>query len=417
MPGPESTPPCSWKNSLSYMDTYLVAPNSPTQNRIGLLDVLRALALLGIVIVHAHDHFNIYELNFITEGWQTTANVLVDWCYTHLFVGKAFLIFSFLFGLSFFIQLDRNEQKGIDFRNRFIWRLVLLCGFGVLHSCFYDGDILLIFGILGLFIVPLFRCSSRSLIILALICFLQPVAIYDTLVQQGILLDWPISASWPIYVTNYTGPGRDEVYMTGTWWEVARFNLYIGFWGKWHYILTSSGRLWQTLGLFIVGLLVGRSRYFENTAHHLKLTKKLFVYGIVSHLVLITLATHYPATQRFLQCWGNLAFGTGFVAGVVLVFHYCKLTHLSGLLCAVGKCTLSCYVAQSIIFTSLFFGWGFGLAAYVAPWLCIVLALCVFFIQAVVAKYWLKHFYYGPLEWLWRSATMLKWQKMHKLSA
>lgn len=391
--------------------------SSPVPNRISILDVLRALALLGIVIVHAHDHFNIYELSFASEGWQSLANSIVDWCYNYLFVGKAFLIFSFLFGVSFFIQLDRSEQKGIDFRKRFMWRLVLLCGFGLIHSCFYDGDILLIFGILGFFIVPLFHCPSRWLIIMAIICFLQPVAIYDTLVQHGILPDCPHSSAWPIYVTNYTGPSRDEVYMTGTWWEVARFNLYIGFWGKWHYILTSSGRLWQTLGLFIAGLLVGRSRYFENMPRHLTLTKKLLIYGIVTHLVLVGIAAYYPATQRFLQCWGNLAFGISFVAGIILIFHYFKLSHIKDLLCAVGKCTLSCYVTQSIIFTTLFFGWGFGLAAYVAPWLCIVLALIIFCIQATIAKLWLKHFYYGPLEWLWRSGTMQKWQKMSKLSA
>ena len=98
----------------------------PRAARITILDILRALALLGIVTVHAHDHFNLYLPMPPAEGWQAAANSAADWAYEHLFVSKSFLLFSFLFGLSFFIQLDRQEQKGVDFRKRFMWRLALL---------------------------------------------------------------------------------------------------------------------------------------------------------------------------------------------------------------------------------------------------------------------------------------------------
>ena len=114
----------------------------PRAARITILDILRALALLGIVIVHAHDHFNLYLPMPPAEGWQAAANSAADWAYEHLFVSKSFLLFSFLFGLSFFIQLDRQEQKGVDFRKRFMWRLALLFLLGLAHTLFYDGDIL-----------------------------------------------------------------------------------------------------------------------------------------------------------------------------------------------------------------------------------------------------------------------------------
>ena len=104
--------------------------------RITILDILRALALLGIVIVHAHDHFNLYLPVLPAAGWQAAANGAADWLYEHLFVSKSFLLFSFLFGLSFFIQLDRQEQRGVDFRKRFMWRLVLLFLLGLVHTLF-----------------------------------------------------------------------------------------------------------------------------------------------------------------------------------------------------------------------------------------------------------------------------------------
>ena len=132
--------------------------------RITILDILRALALLGIVIVHTHDHFNLYLPMPPAEGWQAAANSAADWAYEHLFVSKSFLLFSFLFGLSFFIQLDRREQQGIDFRKRFMWRLTLLFLLGLAHTLFYDGDILTLFQIQGLTISfhnIVFKMKSR----------------------------------------------------------------------------------------------------------------------------------------------------------------------------------------------------------------------------------------------------------------
>ena len=87
------------------------AGTPPPAARITILDILRALALLGIVIVHTHDHFNLYLPMPPAEGWQAAANSAADWAYEHLFVSKSFLLFSFLFGLSFFIQLDRRGNR------------------------------------------------------------------------------------------------------------------------------------------------------------------------------------------------------------------------------------------------------------------------------------------------------------------
>ena len=132
-------------------------------------------ALLGIVTVHAHDHFNLYLPMPPAEGWQAAANSAADLAYEHLFVSKSFLLFSFLFGLSFFIQLDRQEQKGGDFRKRFMWRLALLFLRGLAHTLFYDGDILTIFGVLGFALVALYKRGTPLLVILCLLC-LMPVS-------------------------------------------------------------------------------------------------------------------------------------------------------------------------------------------------------------------------------------------------
>lgn len=232
------------------MTARIPAGAPPRAARITILDILRALALLGIVIVHAHDHFNLYLPMPPAEGWQAAANSAADWAYEHLFVSKSFLLFSFLFGLSFFIQLDRQEQKGIDFRKRFMWRLALLFLLGLAHTLFYDGDILTIFGVLGFALVALYKRGTPLLVILCLLCLMQPVAFMDTLSRAGLADLWPHSSGWFHPASPAAGPSREFLYAHGSWEEAALWNLTQGQAGKWQFFLL-SGRIWQTLGLFI----------------------------------------------------------------------------------------------------------------------------------------------------------------------
>ena len=191
------------------------------------------------------------------EGWQAAANSAADWAYEHLFVSKSFLLFSFLFGLSFFIQLDRREQQGIDFRKRFMWRLTLLFLLGLAHTLFYDGDILTLFGTLGFALVMLYKCGTPLLITLCALCLIQPVMLMDLLNHAGLADWWPHSSGWFHTGSPAAGPTREFLYAHGSWGQAALWNLTQGQAGKWQFFLL-SGRLWQTLGLFILGMLAGR---------------------------------------------------------------------------------------------------------------------------------------------------------------
>lgn len=399
-----------------------LAVTPPRAARITILDILRALALLGIVIVHAHDHFNLYLPVPPAEGWQAAANSMADWAYEHLFVSKSFLLFSFLFGLSFFIQLDRQEQKGIDFRKRFMWRLALLFLLGLAHTLFYDGDILTIFGILGFALVALYRCRTALLVILCLLCLLQPVAFMDTLSRAGMADIWPHSSGWFQLASPAAGPSREFLYAQGSWGEAALWNLTRGQTGKWQFFLL-SGRLWQTLGLFILGMLAGRWRIFENASNKRRLFLRML--EISGTLFLALLAVRLLLSSRLgfplgadagnlLHQWENLAYTAAFVSAAVLLFTHPGIPLPVRLLSSAGKCTLTCYVTQTLIFTFLFFGWGLGLAQAMGPWTCLCTAVAVFLLQAWACRLWLDHFLYGPLEWLWRTATMCRMQPFRR---
>ena len=398
------------------------AGTPPPAARITILDILRALALLGIVIVHTHDHFHLYLPMPPAEGWQAAANSAADWAYEHLFVSKSFLLFSFLFGLSFFIQLDRREQQGIDFRKRFMWRLTLLFLLGLAHTLFYDGDILTLFGTLGFALVMLYKCGTPLLITLCALCLIQPVMLMDLLNHAGLADWWPHSSGWFHTGSPAAGPTREFLYAHGSWGQAALWNLTQGQAGKWQFFLL-SGRLWQTLGLFILGMLAGRWRAFEDAPN--KRSLFLRTLGVAGLLFLALLAMRlYLIPQlgapleadaaRLLHPWENLFYTAAFVSAAVLLFTHPGLPLPARLLSSAGKCTLTCYITQTLVFTFLFFGWGLGLAQDMGPWPCLCAAVAVFLLQAWACRLWLSHFLYGPLEWLWRTATMCRMQPFRK---
>jgi hypothetical protein len=137
------------------------------QERIAVVDVLRAVALFGIMVAHAEFEFLAGPTPSETFGrvyaFDPTITRLVD----ILVNGKFFAIFSFLFGLSFAIQLDNAARKGAAFAGRFAWRLAVLFLIGLVHQAFFTGDILMIYAVVGMLLIPLRNVSNRVLLVIA----------------------------------------------------------------------------------------------------------------------------------------------------------------------------------------------------------------------------------------------------------
>ena len=124
--------------------------------RVDVADVLRGLAVMGIILLHSIEHFNFYSfpdasthsvcLNFSDKA-------IWDWLF-FLFGVKAYAVFALLFGFSYFIQYDNQRLRGRDFRLRFCWRLVLLFILGNINAVFFTGEVLVLYSLVG-FILPL----------------------------------------------------------------------------------------------------------------------------------------------------------------------------------------------------------------------------------------------------------------------
>ena len=128
---------------------------SQQQERIAVVDVLRAVALFGIALAHFEFEFLSGPPPYPGFGQVHAADPLVGRLVEIFVNGKFFEIFSFLFGLSFAIQLENAARKGVPFAGRFAWRLVVLFLIGLVHQAFFTGDILMIYAVLGMLLIPM----------------------------------------------------------------------------------------------------------------------------------------------------------------------------------------------------------------------------------------------------------------------
>ena len=255
--------PCiSLKNCKRLSITYKTS-NLPN-TRIDVADALRGIAVAGIILYHSVEHFNIFTEEPILHTLpsdQTVADVLA-W----LLSGEMYGIFAMLFGLSFFIMNDNQQQKGRSFSGRFAWRMCLLFGFGLINVAFYDGDILMLYACYGLLLIPVSYLPSKWVWCIIALLAIQPVELFCLL--TGTTMDH--SSLWEVY-------GRiNAMHEHGTFWENAITNLRYGFEVNFRFNVF-SGRLTQLLCLFILGMQLGRQRLFYNEGNNLKIWHGLLV--------------------------------------------------------------------------------------------------------------------------------------------
>ena len=107
--------------------------------------------------MHFQQHYSVHSMGPFNEHTPILAqfNDAVFWFGQNVLMGRFINIFAFLFGMSFFIQMDRAAKKGIDFRGRFLWRMVILFAIGIIGSAFYSGDILSLYAIYGVVLLLL----------------------------------------------------------------------------------------------------------------------------------------------------------------------------------------------------------------------------------------------------------------------
>ena len=267
------------------MTTQRALPVSFTE-RAGILDVLRGFALLGVMLDNL---FGFTGWSFFTDGQRQAlatwpADGIVALSELTFINGKFYSLFSLLFGIGFSIILIRNEQKGVNPLKIFYRRLIILLIIGTGHILLlWEGDILLLYALIGM-ILPLFRkCSGKTLLITAAVLILSPVlldCIYllvgakpgDAL--QNIAFANDQENGIPLEQAGYS----KYLFKDNSGWQEWRKWLESGWAYRYSYIL-SSNRIPKVLGMFLLGFYAGRKMIYTDLENHVLLFKKLRLWG------------------------------------------------------------------------------------------------------------------------------------------
>ena len=402
--------------------------------RITVIDALRGFSLLGVILVHFQQHYSIHSMGPFNEHTPILAqfNDAVFWFVQNVLMGRFINIFAFLFGMSFFIQMDRAAKKGIDFRGRFLWRMVILFAIGIIGSAFYSGDILSLYAIYGVVLLLINPLKNWMLTALAALILLGTPKLttfaYDKItappaVEQVVEAPERPRGERPPFV-----PERI------TFAKSVENNLTRGVTEKISYQFQATNRGYITLAIFILGLIVGRLRFFETAHLHMRRNLILFALFIAGNLIFGWLANIVapgmdpsmwflrsgPPTLQTIM--GTALFDVELVfssaallMAFVILYNIPAIGKVLDVLAPYGRMGLTNYVSQSIIGACLFAMWGlgstFGAWGYAEH---MIDGLGLYISQIIISTIWLRYFKYGPLEWLWRSATYLTWQPFKK---
>lgn len=390
-------------------------------SRITVIDAMRGIALIGICLTHAMQNFGAYPFAPSVEPypWLEPVNEIAREFIRYFVAAKFYILFSFLFGLSFFIQMDRAAQKGIDFRPRFLWRLALLLVIGLLHSLFFPLDILIIYAILGFPLVFLYPLRSKVLLGLALFFLLGGVQLGMAGYKALAISPLQAESAEAIPPRQHLNRGRTA---PATFEEMMYQNATMRLKEKFNYQV-QSGRGFMTLGVFILGLLAGRVRLF----HQLEAYRKKLYQGAgiaATLLLLLYLIQPYLPGGRpdTLRSWMampvtnliNLATAYVWMVFIVWIYSWRKVRDKLAPLVDYGRMGLTNYIVQSVAGVCIFYSPGLGLSQQAGTLTAMAVCTAYTFLQIRGSRYWLKHFRYGPLEWVWRSGTYTRWQPLKK---
>ncbi|RYZ20577.1 MAG: DUF418 domain-containing protein [Chitinophagaceae bacterium] len=383
-------------------------------------DALRGFALLGICLANA-GYFSLFI--FQPRAFQenlSLADAALAAVHTVLVEGKFYSLFSLLFGFGFamlFYGGDGGKGKGLAF---FYRRLGVLALFGLAHSFLvWDGDILFFYALTGC-LLPLFRnCSDRSLLRWAVALLLAPF-LFDVV---KILTDnrWNIAngaLARAIASSQKYGIGEADtaswLVTHGRYTDLLHWNQG-GFWFDWQHRLDSN-RVPKVLGLFVLGLWVGRTRFYARLADHRPLLRRIATWGFAiglpagaalqwSQLDGVNLPQPGGLLDTLFYALNVVPVALAYAGTLALLHSAGRWGPVFAALQPVGQMALTNYVLQSVLGIIIYFGVGFGLGGGIGPSVYMPVALAVFGLQVLYSGWWMRRFRFGPLEWLWRQAT------------
>lgn len=376
--------------------------------RIVALDVIRGVALFGVLTINALTGFrlSLFETFFTFHTHPDWTNWLMDVLAASLLEFKAIALFSFLFGVGIGVQADRAATRGIATSRFLARRFLVLLAIGLVHMLLiWNGDILTLYAVCGLLIVPLRRLPVAALIVLGIAAITLPINL-------------PFSGLPGADVLRAHAAEATRVYAEGNWSDILVFR-----WREAGNFIRPLlvGILPRTVGLMLLGVAAWRAGVMRDPGSHRRLLWIILLVGggfgalMTSFWVFSKSTGRQVAIPSLLTVLdANVSLALAYAAGLLLWFSKPRTGVVMASLAAAGQMALSNYIAQSMVLGAIFYGYGFGLFGKLGPAPVALLCLALYAAQLAFSRGWLRHYRFGPLEWLWRSLTYGQSQPMRR---
>jgi uncharacterized protein len=377
--------------------------------RIGSLDIIRGFALFGILLVnmptfHSPDFITqLYDVHLPFSPLDHFIRLIFD-----MFVQtKFYTIFSFLFGLGFYIFMSRAEQKRLKVYRLFSRRLLVLLVFGLLHLIFlWFGDILHTYALVGFFLLLFYKKSNRAILGWA---FGFLIVAYALQASQLFM-----SSS---FIAEQQAYGATKMKEALKMYQDAPYGEWLSYHLKTEVSLILSNAPFMILfilPMFLFGLYAGRRGVFQQSEQNCVFLTRVWWMTLMLSVPLIAAVAfiHYdvwafgalkPTAQRLFVGLSGLTLCFFYMSSLVLLLR--KETWQKRLrpLGFVGQMALTNYLMQT--FLSLGVVFGFDLFGKMSLGQGLLLSLGIYAFEVVFSYFWLKKYQFGPFEWLWRSLT------------
>lgn len=401
----------------------------PPSKRIVDLDILRGFALFGILVVNlqlfANPMFSLVtDTGLFQQGYNQAAASFV-----HLFFeGKFITLFSFLFGIGFYIFAQRLKLKEMSFYPVFSRRMGLLLIIGMLHAwLLWAGDILAPYAIGGILLMVFFQRSDKTVKIWIGV-LIGGMMLFFTALTLMILFAMNVPEVAESMAEEFAAQEQEfeslsqrgyEVHESGSFSEIMAYRSEERSF-VWLGMFFSPAGLPYILAIFLFGLFIGRKGILDNP----QMFRDYFARNWQRNMLIgLPLSILYTVTYRyidpiFFNSWYILHIISFLIGTPFLCFAYVgliiKVLQKKGesswlsLFAPVGRMALTNYLMQSVICTTIFYGYGFGLFGNLAPWMVLPVAIAIFAFQVWFSGWYFTRFKMGPMERLWRMGTYLK---------
>lgn len=400
-----------------------------SNERVELLDVLRGLAIFGMFTVNM-------TVDSVWSGGVRDAELALHNFIALVFVdlftkGKFITIFSFLYGIGFYVQMDRARARGINETLFFIRRSTGLFVIGTLGlACTINSWILVDYAVIGLGLLLFLERSRRTIAITGVVLILSG-NIFGWIIPEYIEQSRDMvpvteqSVSTTFQAESPTETTDDNVFRDGDFLQISAHWLQM-LWDAftdWHYYASEV----SLLGIMLLGLYVARRGAIWDPSVRRSLARKtlpwLIGLGFAGCLVWVVMSdfagVYEPSIYLVfgqIAAWpiGMPMLGLGYAAAIALLIERVSWQRALMPMAAVGRMALSNYLFTAFVAALIGASWGFGWYAKLSLSVSLLVVLIAFSIQVIASRWWMARFLFGPAEWLWRSFTYGEMQPLRR---